>query len=139
MQRAEAGDMMAGENLIVIGGIYHLACTLLHVAFPRALNWSEDLASVSPMNRAVYWILSKLLMYAYALLGVGSIVFASDILHSSGGHFLLLSVSGFWLLRAAFQLHFFSVFDDFSGRAGNLALFSIWLLGSALYAVPLVL
>ena len=130
--------MTTGEYSIVAGGVYHLGCALLHAFFPRALGWNEDLASVSPMNRAVYWILSKLLMYAYALLGLGSILFASDILQSSGGRFLLLSISGFWLLRAGFQLRFFAVFDDFSGRAGNMALLSAWLLGAALHSVPLV-
>jgi hypothetical protein len=130
---------MEPEHLIRIGGIYHFGCAVLHGFFPKALHWEEDLAAVSQINRIVYWILSKLLMYAYAAVGFGSIWFASEISNGRGGHYVLVSISGFWLVRAFFQVRFFREFDEFLGsRAYNVAILSVWLLGAGLYAAPLL-
>ncbi len=130
---------MEAESWIRIGGVYHLGCAVLHVFFPKLLRWEEDLASVSPHNRAVIWILSKLLMYAYAALGLASIAFASELVDGSAGRFVLVSVSGFWLLRAAFQVKFFDDFTEYLGsRLVNLLMLLLWLLGAGLYAAPLL-
>jgi hypothetical protein len=130
---------MEAESWIRIGGVYHLGCAILHFFFPKLLRWEEDLASVSPLNRAVVWILSKLLMYAYAALGLGSIYFASELAEGRAGRFVLVSVSGFWLLRAAFQVKFLAVFDEYLGsRVYNLLMLLLWLLGAGLYAAPLL-
>ena len=130
---------MEAESWIRIGGVYHLGCAILHFFFPKLLRWEEDLASVSPLNRAVIWILSKLLMYAYAALGLGSIWFASELAKGRAGRFVLVSVSGFWLLRAAFQIKFFDDFTEYLGsRLYNLLMLLLWLLGAVLYAAPLL-
>jgi hypothetical protein len=130
--------MLEAKSLVQLGGAYHLGCAILHVFFPKLLNWKEDLASVSPHNRAVVWILSKLLMYAYAAVGLGSIYFASEISSSRPGRYFLVLVSGFWLFRAAFQVKFFKEFGEYLGSTTyNLLMLLLWLLGAGLYAAPL--
>lgn len=58
---------MIAEYLLKAGGIFHAGMVLLHLMFPKILNWKTELELVSPINKAVYLILSKLLMYAYAV------------------------------------------------------------------------
>lgn len=130
---------MTAKYLVMIGGVFHFCMVLLHVMFPKILNWKTELELFSPINKAVYLILSKLLMYTYAIICFGSFYFRSELTESRPGSFILLAIGIFWAIRAYFQVKYFRVFDQaLGGRGKNLAMLFLWIFASALYLLPLL-
>jgi hypothetical protein len=130
---------MAAKTLIQIGGIFHFGMVLLHIMFPKILHWKTELELLLPINKAVYLILSKLLMYSYAVICFVSLYYWSELLNSEPGNVALAAIGVFWLIRAYFQIKYFKVFDEaLAGRAKNVSMLLLWLFAAALYLVPLV-
>lgn len=110
---------------------------LLHVMFPKILNWKTELELLSPINRAVYLIFSKLLMYSYAVVCLVSLYYWSELMGSEPGNVALAAIGVFWLLRACFQIRYFRVFDlALNGRVNNCAMLLLWLVAATLYLFP---
>jgi hypothetical protein len=121
------------EAFVVGGGIYCLAFAGFHLAFWKLFDWPEDLRSLSYINRAVVQILNLCLTFAFVVFAVPSLVFPKEMVGTDMGRALLLLISAFWLLRAAEQVVFFGV-----RRLPSVVFLIVFLLGSALYAIPLL-
>jgi hypothetical protein len=107
--------------------------------FPKILHWKTELELLLPINKAVYLILSKLLMYSYGVICFVSIYYWSELLNSGPGNVTLVAIGVFWLIRAYFQIRYFKVFDvALEGRAKNVSMLLLWLFAASLYLVPLV-
>ncbi len=130
---------MVAKYLIQAGGAYHLGMVVLHIMFPKILNWKTELELFSPINKSVYLILSKLLMYTYAVVCLASFRYWSELLNSGPGNFTLAAIGIFWGIRAYFQVKYFAVFDHaLGGRAKNVAMLLLWVFAAVLYLVPLL-
>ena len=131
---------MIAKYLIQIGGVYHLGMVFLHIMFPKILNWKTELELFSPINKSVYLILSKLLMYAYAVVFLVSVRYWSELATSEPGNVALAAIGVFWGIRAYFQIKYFAVFDQaLGGRAKNVAMLLLWVFAAGLYLIPLVM
>lgn len=119
------------STFIKAGGVFNVAFAIFHLMFPRLFNWREDLRTLTFVNRGVTQVLNLCLTAAFVIFAYVSLVHTRDLLSSSLGHSLLVSIALFWLLRAVQQVAFFRMRHWWSW-----ALFLIFLLGAALYGIP---
>ncbi len=124
---------MKNETLIVIGAVYNLAFAVFHVFFWKLFQWKEDLASLNPLNRAVMQVLNLCLTFAFLIFAYVSFFHTSEMLASGLGRSLLALIAIFWFLRAIQQMVFFA-----RDKIESIAFFVVFLVGGALYTVPLL-
>lgn len=141
--------------LIYIGGAYQLLWALCHIMFPKQFDWKNSLAPLDAMNRISMLIFSKLLLFFY--LGTALIVFlqADALLDTDLGTAVLIFLSLYWLVRAVLQVQYFGFkkanslnlkwtagADGSSGKLSNQAisfsLFGMFLVGCALFLIPVL-
>lgn len=123
---------MNAETLIVSGGLYNLALAVFHLLFWKLFNWKQDLASLTPLNRAVVQILNLCLTFVFLVFAYISFFHANELLRSRLGRSLLALVAIFWFLRAIEQVIFFGL-----RRKASIAFLMLFLIGTGLYFIPL--
>ena len=123
---------MNAETLIVIGGLYNLALAVFHLLFWKLFNWKQDLATLTPSNRAVVQILNLCLTFVFLVFAYISFLHANELLHSKLGRSLLALIAIFWFLRAIEQIIFFGL-----RRKASIAFLILFLIGTGLYSIPL--
>ncbi len=123
---------MNSETLIVIGGLYNLVLAVFHLLFWKLFNWKRDLATLTPLNRAVVQILNLCLTFVFLVFAYISYFHANELLHSKLGRSLLALIATFWFLRAIKQIIFFGL-----RRKASIAFLILFLIGTGLYSVPL--
>ncbi|MDH3670553.1 MAG: hypothetical protein OES46_05245 [Gammaproteobacteria bacterium] len=124
---------MNAETLILIGGLYNLALAVFHLLFWKLFNWKQDLASLTPLNRAVVQILNLCLTFVFLVFAYISFFHANELLHSKLGRSLLALMAIFWFLRAIEQIIFFGL-----RRKASIAFLILFLIGTGLYSIPLI-
>ncbi|MEL7342548.1 MAG: hypothetical protein AAGM67_18845, partial [Bacteroidota bacterium] len=93
--------------LLWTAGVLHLLLLVLHLYFPRLLQWSKSLPRMDQMNRSVYLTIHWMLILWLGSSGL-LLLFAADILLSETSGLFLLSLIGLqWVLRLAFQWIYF--------------------------------
>ena len=123
---------MNAETLIVIRGLYNLALAVFHLLFWKLFNWKQDLATLTPLNRAVVQILNLCLTFVFLVFAYISFLHANELLHSKLGRLLLALIAIFWFLRAIEQIIFFGL-----RRKASIAFLILFLIGTGLYSIPL--
>lgn len=124
---------MDGETLIYLCGAHSLGFAVFHLAFWKLFDWPQSLRQTNPATRAVTQILNLRLIYVF--LGVAMLCFwlPEELLTTRLGHVLLLGMALFWVGRTVEQFVFLRY---------NLwlvhALTVLFVLGSILFAIPLV-
>ena len=121
------------KTLIYMGGFYHLAFALFHLAFWKLFKWERDLSFLNSVNRGIMQILNLRLIYVFLIIAALSFWFAAELTTGNFGKVILFAVALFWLMRAIEQIIFFDLKNRFS-----LALFIIILLGAGLYGYPAI-
>jgi hypothetical protein len=124
---------MNAETLILIGGLYNLALAVFHLLFWKLFNWKQDLASLTPLNRAVVQIVNLCLTFVFLVFAYISFFHANELLHSKLGRSLLALMAIFWFLRAIEQIIFFGL-----RRKASIAFLILFLIGTGLYSIPLI-
>jgi hypothetical protein len=79
-------------TLLVLAGIGQFLLSVASLAIPRVLNWRQELMSVSPLTRSLFWT------YAGYTLGIHLCFAAISILaphELAGGGVLATAVTGF--------------------------------------------
>lgn len=122
---------MSARTAILIGGVYHVAFALFHLAFWRLFRWRRELTSLSPVNRSVMQILNLCLTFVFLAFAYVSFFHAPELLETSLGHAMLLLIAIFWCLRAAEQLVFFGL-----RTLASAVFFALFITGTLLYAYP---
>jgi hypothetical protein len=125
---------MSAETFAVAGGVYCLGFAVFHLTFWKLFRWGEDLRSLTFVNRAVYQILNLCLTFVFVVFAIPSLALPGEMVGTDLGRMLLMLIAVFWLLRAGEQVWFFGLRNRVS-----IAFFALFLAGSALYAVPLVM
>lgn len=96
---------------IVVGvaGWLHFCQIPAMVMAPRMLGWEEDLGKMTPINRAIFRVITLFIMFT--VLGLGLIVGISStemVSGSSLGVGLTLFLSLFWAFRGFIQVKLYS-------------------------------
>jgi len=121
------------SEFIVLGGVYHVAMAVFHLAFGRLFNWENDLRSITFINRNVMLVMNLCLIAIFTAFAYLSFVHTDELQTEELGKVLLVIISLFWFARAFMQVVFFKL-EAFQSKA----LFVIFVVGIALYAVPLI-
>ncbi len=86
-----------------------LGLAALHAVMGRHLRWKEDLASLSLVNRQIFYVHTFFLALVLALLGLLSLFGTSALLQPSLlARYLLGGITLFWLFRLVFQFAVYS-------------------------------
>jgi len=135
------------ESLIIFGGFFHLGFVVFHLFFWRLFKWKparrseyfsaleggKDLSSLNFINRAVMQILNLCLIFVFLAAGLISIFYAHDLISTSLGKVLIISISVFWFIRLIEQIIFFGLKKKLS-----VILSALFALGSIVYIVPIL-
>ncbi len=124
---------MSAKSVILIGGIYHVAFAIFHLAFWKLFRWKEDLASLSVVNQAVMQILNLCLTFVFLIFAYLSICHTSELLTTRLGKALLFLIAVFWFLRAIEQVVFLGLRTKVS-----VAFFAVFVIGAMIYFYPLI-
>lgn len=97
------------QNVLLIAGLGQLALALGSLVIPRLLRWPEELASLRPLTRQVFWVYALYIWSSHVAFAAISIA-AREAL--TDGSLLAVCVTGFiamwWGARLAIQ---FTVLD----------------------------
>ena len=121
------------ENLIKIGGYYHIAFLIFHIMFWKVFDWKKDLKSLSYINRAVMQILNIKLIYVFLVFSFISIFYTKELLTTELGFVLIVSIMLFWLFRTIEQLIFFDI-----KNSKSIILTFLFIVGFGLYLLPIL-
>ena len=127
-----SGEIFMSNTLIIIGGIFHLGFAVFHLFFWRLFNWKKDLASLTYINRAVMQILNLCLTFVFFVAAYISIFHSRELVATSLGNVILVSISAFWLLRFIEQIIFFGLKKRLS-----ITLTVLFFAGFVIYLFPL--
>jgi hypothetical protein len=117
-------------SCILAAGVFNLALALFHLSFWRLFKWPRSLAESGALNRSVTQILNLAITYLFALSAFACFLFPADLAGTALGHFWLLAMAVFWLVRAFVQPPFFGL-----KHPASLALFGVFLLGAVIHGV----
>lgn len=90
---------MNAETLVLIAGVLNLLCGLLHVFFPKLLNWKKDLQSLQEVNQATMKILNICLTLFWFGLGFLYLWHTPEMVGTGLGKSLLACMCIFWGIR----------------------------------------
>lgn len=114
--------------LIVAAGVFNLAFAVFHLFFWRLFRWDEELPRLGAVNRGIMQVLNLSLTYCFAVSALLLLSFPIAVASTDIGRFLLLAMTGFWLMRAVFQPMFFGLKAPLS-----LGLFVVLIVGVLLH------
>ena len=125
--------------LLQAAGVGQIALALAHAAFPKRLQWPEETARMSPVNRQIFWVHTYFVVLTVLLMGVLSLFYARALLTPSPlTHPILAGYVIFWSFRLFCQ---FFVYKSDLWRGKRLETFVhvlftfLWSGLTALYAV----
>lgn len=95
--------------MVFLAGALHFCQFPAAFVAPKALNWTEELKRLSPLNRRIYIVIALAIMWvglgsgAVVIIGAGEIASGSRL-----GAALCLFLSVFWGYRAGVQIFIYS-------------------------------
>ena len=119
--------------LIKAGGLYNIALIIFHLLFWRIFNWNEDLRRLSFLNRAIMQVMNLSLVVVFAMFAYLSLIHHGQLLSTTLGRAVLLSISVFFFLRALLQVVFFRL-----QHWGSVAFLVFFIAGGILYGIPAI-
>jgi hypothetical protein len=87
------------DLIVKIAGGYNLVCAVLHLSFPKMLNWKNDLLSLTKANRACMKILNLSLMFFWLTLAFVFLFHSETIINTNLGHSIMACMILFWIFR----------------------------------------
>ncbi len=94
---------MPNVLLLKIGGVFHLICALFHIVFPKMFNWNENLSELSDDKSIIIkqnlHIMNICLLLFWLVFAIVPFFFASELLTTSIGKTILISIIVFWIIR----------------------------------------
>ena len=121
------------ESLIKTGGLYNVALVIFHLLFWQIFDWGKDLRSLSFLNRAIMPVLNLSLVAVFMMFAYLSLIHHAELLSTTLGRAVLLSISVFFFLRAMLQVVFFRLL-----HWGSVAFLVFFLVGGVLYGIPAI-
>ncbi len=142
------------NTILVVGGIYHLCWVFFDSNWPHLFAWKRTLAPLDDINRALLYILSRLIILLYLYIATLSFFFQDALLGTPLGKSVLIFVTVYWAFRAFMQIQFFGFaradrmniklselnypapVNRLSNRAASVGFFVIMVFGTLVYLVP---
>jgi len=94
-------------NLNIVGCLL-ITLALLHIIFPRYFNWTNELRSVSLVNRQMMYIHTFFIALALFLMGLLCLTSAQQIIKTELGNKISFGFGIFWLARLIIQFFGYS-------------------------------
>ncbi len=115
--------------LLVSAGLFNLAFAAFHLLFWRLFRWPDELGRLGVANRGIMQVLNLCLTYMFVLMGGVFLLYPAQLQSTALDRWLLLGMTGFWLVRLVYQPMFFGLRHPLS-----IALFAAFLIGVLLHA-----
>lgn len=96
------------EIHIKIIGILLVILSLIHAIFPKYFRWSEEMTTISLINRQMMYVHTFFLAIVLLLMGILCLTSAADLSNTSFGRKVALGIGIFWLLRLFIQFFGYS-------------------------------
>ena len=96
------------EVQLKIAGILLIVLGIIHLAFPEYFKWTEDLKSMSLINRQMMYVHTFFIALVVFLMGLLCIIGSEDIIKTKLGKQLSLGFAIFWGIRLLFQFFVYS-------------------------------
>lgn len=94
---------MVNDQLIKIGGIFHLICALSHILFPKVFKWEENLQELPPIKkitiRKTMHLMNTCILIFWLILAYIPFFYSNEILATKLGKVVLTSIIFFWIIR----------------------------------------
>lgn len=94
-------------HLHIIGTVL-MILSLVHVIFPKYFHWSEELKSLSLINRQMFKVHTFFIALTVFLMGLLCVTGGDDLFNTRLGKMICLGLGVFWLIRLCFQLFVYS-------------------------------
>jgi hypothetical protein len=94
-------------HLKIIGWILVLL-SIIHVVFPKRFNWTEELSSLSLINRQVMYVHTFFIALMVLLMGVLCLTSAKELIETDLGKKIVLGLGFFWMIRLFIQFFGYS-------------------------------
>ena len=94
-------------NLKIIG-ILLISLALIHVIFPKYFNWRNELSSLSMIKRQLFYFHSFFIALTVFLMGLLCLTAAHDLMSTTLGKHVSLSLGIFWMARLIIQFFGYS-------------------------------
>lgn len=94
-------------HLKIIGWILILLASV-HVVFPKRFNWTEELSSLSLINREVMYIHTFFIALVVLLMGILCLTSAKELIETNLGNKVTLGLGVFWSIRLLIQFFGYS-------------------------------
>src|SRR5258706_9237019 len=124
---------MTSAALALAAGLFDVGFAAFHLAFWRLFGWPRRLAPLDPVNRSLMPVMNIALTALFTVIGLALALAPEDAATGRTGRWLLLGMTGFWLLRALVQPPYFGL-----AHPASAALTTLFLLGSALHLAALL-
>jgi hypothetical protein len=96
------------ELHLKIIGVLLIALSLVHAFFPKYFKWTEELRTVSLINRQMMYIHTFFIAVSLFLMGLVCLTSASELLQTNLGKKVALGLGMFWLIRLVVQFFGYS-------------------------------
>jgi hypothetical protein len=96
------------ETHIKVIGILLMALACMHIAFPKYFKWSNELKSLSLINRQMMIVHTFFVALTVFLMGLLSITCSSELINTNLGKKIALGFGCFWSTRLYFQFFVYS-------------------------------
>nr|WP_294934865.1 hypothetical protein [uncultured Flavobacterium sp.] len=94
-------------HLKIIGLILILLASI-HVIFPKRFNWTEELSSLSLINRQVMYVHTFFIALVVLLMGILCLTSAKELIETDLGKKIVLGFGIFWMIRLFIQFFGYS-------------------------------
>jgi hypothetical protein len=94
-------------HLKIIGWILVLLA-IVHVVFPKHFNWTEELSSLSLINRQVMYVHTFFIALVVLFMGILCLTSAKELIETDLGKRIVLGLGFFWLIRLFIQFFGYS-------------------------------
>ncbi len=119
---------------MLLAALFNAGFGAFHIFFWRVFGWPASLEPSGQINSGVTQILNLCLTFVFFAAAVWLVMLYSDGADADEQSGLMLTIAAFWLFRAGLQPIYFSL-----RHPASAALFALFLIGSAIHAVPALL
>ncbi len=97
------------KALLIVGGILNALFAVFHLALPSLARWQDTLSTISTGYQAIMYTLNLAVALTLLVFGYVSIFHWRDLLATSLGKAMTISVGLFWLVRSAAEILYFRI------------------------------
>ena len=126
------GEMME-NNLVLLGGVYHVGLIIFHLFFWRIFNWPESINSLNKVNKSTIQVLNITITFIFVIFSYISFFHTYELLNTILGKSILMFLSILWIFRAIQQVLFYKLKHKLS-----IFLTAYFIFGGLLYGIPAI-